>query len=1260
MGPFSIDPESIKRLDPAKLVWLVRRLLVQQATLAGMPRDAISVPSDITTADGGLDARVGESGKISVEISKAAPSGTQYLPEGQSGWQMKSGHTIQIEVQKAPLVKQGRKWVIAPEVKKLLDEGGTYVLVCGGVGTPNKSAWEKAIQDKLAGLGAPDAKVKVCTADDLATWAEQFPSLVIELNGHVLGECLWHQRWGQEANISSIQYVEDEERRILRESIRSALLNPLTDGFSVFRILGHTGVGKTRLVYEALDHDDLRDYVVYLRYAENAGTALITYLADSSSKLAILVVDDCDSGQHIKLSEVVSPHAKKISLITMWPEVKADAEPTERILKPLGNDSAKELVKTVNKALPDDAIRRIITFAEGYPRILANLARDIQEDVVLYSPASLARYGIDEMVNRLLAGRRDPGDVAVQKTKQVLSALSLFERLGWDDEVCGQGQAVCTVLGIDWQEAKHLVAEQINRGLVRKLGRFRAVTPRSLCFHLNDWWWQGHDCTEAKNLIDSLPNRQSKDWFFERMAMMARFEGAKQCASRLLNDEDFFQRELSPFRWEPVRSLYYLARINPVATVAALVREFDGKSIEELKAIDQGRWWIVSALEWAACWKACFFDAARLLFRLAEAENQTYGNNATAIWKMLFSPYLSYTEVPLDERVGFLKKLLDEANQDQQLLVLEGFSGVLLDITARMAIDRDEDAVKPPNEWRPKIWNDLWQPMREALSVLLGLVKGNKGEVSEKAVNIIIGQARDLVSKGLGEDVANAFSELKNVIDNPVKRLLETTVHILNYNDESLSPKAKEKFGLLFEELKGNDFVSKLRRLAGMPAWADDGVEEDWKVREERKNKEIIELAREVIKNPSILDSEINWLFSPEAENASALGIHLAGLDVENKWLEKLWKTLIQQSNPNSGFLRGYVLGLSQRDREACENFLDSVADHPEGRHFLPDLCSWLIFTEKTWQRILRGIDEGWLREKDLYFLGYGPWSSEISQHDFTRFAEGILSRLPGTAQLLVDIASFYLHNKKETESELLQFLEKIVLSDELLGAEKSIRADIYYGWHEIATRLVKADPQKAESIVTFTLKRRLADDSYHGDRYCFKVVAACLEVDPAGSWKAMEEFLTVSIDNSLDSLKISHMFNRNLFSSRTDECSRSLFEYVPRDELFQWCGQQPETRAVLVARSVQLHGKENLDDLARELLIQFGHLDKVSSALSINLYNEGWSGSLVKHYERRLELLNNWLNDGNPNVRRWIEGRIAATKHLIEQETKREEEEFR
>ena len=118
---------------------------------------------------------------------------------------------------------------------------------------------------------------------------------------------------------------------------------------------------------------------------------------------------------------------------------------------------------------------------------------------------------------------------------------------------------------------------------------------------------------------------------------------------------------------------FALAEADPESALKCLKRTVGTWSREERSQFTTGRREVVWALEKMAIWRELFSDAARLLLALAEAENETWSNNASGVFEALFSPgygRVAQTEASPQERFLILKEAIESSSKERQILAL--------------------------------------------------------------------------------------------------------------------------------------------------------------------------------------------------------------------------------------------------------------------------------------------------------------------------------------------------------------------------------------------------------------------------------------------------------------------------------------------------------------------------------------------------------------------------------------------------------------
>src|SRR5207245_1487159 len=139
-------------------------------------------------------------------------------------------------------------------------------------------------------------------------------------------------------------------------------------------------------------------------------------------------------------------------------------------------------------------------------------------------------------------------------------------------------------------------------------------------------------------------------------------------------------------------------------------------SRERLFEFTTGRREVVWALERIVVWRELFERGARVLLRLAEAENETWGNNATGIFRGLFSPgpgAVAPTEASPEERFPILREAFESGNKLQKLLALKAIDAALeSQHFTRMAGAEHQGLRREPHLWQPRTWGEIFDSYR--------------------------------------------------------------------------------------------------------------------------------------------------------------------------------------------------------------------------------------------------------------------------------------------------------------------------------------------------------------------------------------------------------------------------------------------------------------------------------------------------------------------------------------------------------------------
>jgi hypothetical protein len=232
----------------------------------------------------------------------------------------------------------------------------------------------------------------------IATWTQSHPGLAIwvrEKVGRGLQGWRPYESWASSPDGLEDQYLLDEKTRLhcgrndatgmdVLQGINQ-MRDILRNSRSVIRLVGLSGVGKTRLVqsfFDARVGNNALDpnSVLYTELGYDPSAMASDLLA--SRKRAILVVDNCGPELHRRITEVCQRPESRLSAITIEYDVQDD-EPEGTDVFRLEPSSIKLLYKLIARHRPTMTgpdIERVAEFSGGNARVALALARSVERN----------------------------------------------------------------------------------------------------------------------------------------------------------------------------------------------------------------------------------------------------------------------------------------------------------------------------------------------------------------------------------------------------------------------------------------------------------------------------------------------------------------------------------------------------------------------------------------------------------------------------------------------------------------------------------------------------------------------------------------------------------------------------------------------------------------------------------------------------------------------------------------------------------------
>ena len=1164
--------------------------------------------------------------------------------------------------------KSGKNWKqgLTQDAKKkpapvaTVKAGGRFtMLVNQKVGRVDKSEFVSQVAGILAGqLKAADDlsnRVHLFDANDLAAFYAHDalaldPQLrrllqIPQLEG--LYDCdEWASFLERERSLPS--FSPDKPRNDAISELREVLNRPYTDAQRAVAVwvYGPPGVGKSRVVFEALRGDDrIRQRVLA---ASDFGHGKRAVQVSDLPRLSglVLVIDDCPAHEAESLRATFQARAggSTVTLILIGPqdEVLKTTEFGGRILQiqPLADEAARQLVEGelgVGDAVEPGIVERVLGLTEGYPWFAVLLTRAVRSD------PGILPVGADQLraAKLAIAGSPDEyGDAqsweeeALRREKALLAVI-LTESLDWsalDEDI---EQRLGRALGEAWSTIREVAERCWRRGIVRvrQDWRYKYITPNNLARLVASHLLQP-PFSIGKQVRQHLPELKAD--FYRRLE-------ALEVPGALL--ETLAQDELLPFLYkssiEPTRELplQFLAKRQPAAVARFLRRAVEAADIEELTRRTDLRRNIVFALEHISRRKVGFEDAEAALFRLALAENEAYGNNATGVWSSLFLGALSLTHRTFEERLSILFSRVTDGTEEERLVALVGVAKA---VSGELVSPGYTAADQIDGPWPGATVGEIQEGKRKAWRVLSDLTLDELPSVAREARAIAIRNLREGLRWGVGSDIFRALARVVDKwTDQDKAELREQLDETREYEGQLLERDStlREAFESLRRAAQPGDFRSRLLDVVGR--WFPGDAPRDMKQRHEHERQLDEELAGDGLALPDApLAQELAWLDSDKAVRAAFFMQNVGRVDKERVLLKPLVK--LAEGGRARNTLPAYLAGLAQA---ASEAEVDDILRGWRGNaaltlHTL--LIIWRIGpSDERIAWIIEDLKSGSLDPDAVGCLALGSWGRRASIDSIRSLVE-TLAALPSVTPRVTALDLVVERAEGADPSGVTEFepvLERLVVS---LAPERLTQMSAHI-W-ELGCKICLA-----RGLVATALRAAIAaiesPEEYGSDEHGWRVMAEVMRRDAVSAWQEIGALIERREANS--------------YRIALEMQSHGLISLAPPDAVLAWVGSDKH-KSLLAALMCNVHTVP-LNELTRQLIIRFGPDSPAAHELAARSHSTPQAvTSLAGFMKSQLENARQWAQDPDSRVALWAEKLIEDTEKSYDYHSAQEEFEER
>lgn len=1257
LKPFEVSEDEVGQLGPTELVLLIKRLVQADLQLWGVPLAAIHGTLKINMADGGEDIRVEWD-----QPSKTPDIIDHYF----TVFQMKAEKLTDTKLRGEPLEADGKQ--LKPAVSEVLARMGTYIIVTSktNLTTPKRGSKLSRLAEvrgllrstiRSVDARADQARLDVYGPAKIAGWVNVHPMVAVWMK-QVLGVASADfafqtiEDWSKYRDLSN-DLVSWPAFNGQMDAIQALLLKPR----EVIRLLGHAGLGKSRLAFEALragSGDVARSLSPTVAYARKWSPSLIYQVRDfiQNRRRVVLVVDECPAAGHRELSHEVHRTDSLLSMITLDLDFdKPPPEDHEIVIDAAPNESIKEILRSSGAVLPPEDLERATEFCSGFPLIAVLVAAGLKSGAEHF-----ADFQDPENITSKLVWGRGPIDTDLLRC---LRCIALFEAVGVIEPKDTQLKWVAeNLLEMTAGQLEARLEHFFKRRILQRRGYSILVRPRPLAAQLAAAFWRYATNEQRKCLLEGSMSDELKQALCDRLSDLNYLTDARSVAAKLCGPSGPFGSAKALNTDIGARCLRRLAEVAPEDVVATLERAFGALDLKALKeTVGPGRRWLVWTLD-ALSWEPSTFQRTmRLLLRLAAAENETWANNATAEFVQRFRVQLPGTSASLAERLDTLKVLVGEAEDDEIPILISALCKAIDAHAGTRTIGSENHGTRKTYEdYQPKTWDEIFSYARGVLDLLKRVSERSVGAFAMAREAFGSVDASMLISEAMFADF-EALIQVLNPKGEPWGQLLEHLSWQLNYRLSGEEANAgRENVVRLFTSLLPNSLEERIMFFVKNVPYhfrEPDSDEHDF----DQNSRRAAELGTECTHHWSVFEKVVGPLSEGETRQSFAFGrSFLEATDKPFDAIQLATQALEVARNPNQSLLGGMIAALYVRDQDALYPLLTRISKIPSLRRFLP-YFSALNLTSESLNLVVDLMANGDLAPEEARIFGMGGVLQSMPTPEIKRLMNSLVAQGAKGAWVAVDLLSMYLHSDK---SKLLTVSEEVnrALRSAPVVSDKS-RDTMASHHYETLVKALLGDAKYGPALAQFVAERLI--EAARNYRSSSGQLAQRLTQLILGKYP--EITLPMFASNIEQSDGKDRWFFTHILGSPFSFKGKSdgpLFT-LGAATVIAACKSYPKHFAVMVAEMAPLFStrdeRKHWTELGKALLDEFGTRKDVQNALSINISTGGWSGPTSAHLLSFVPPLDELKNHPSRQVRSWARERLKILKAQIEGELRDEEE---
>lgn len=1035
----------------------------------------------------------------------------------------------------------------------------------------------------------------------------------------------------------------------------------------VVRVLGHKGIGKTRLILEAFNPNfssigrALSGSVVYVDLANVDPTLLSTFINSHKELEGILIVDNCNDTWHNALLAPISSGGN-LRLITIFDSIDTFDQNAVVIDRSNQREAVKMIFKNCFGSLSDAEVEHFLKISEGFPEMVPF----IEDAINNKGTASVFQTIPEDFIKNFLFGSAFDSD-----EYQLFKACSIFKTfLFYDDKVEDilrdeekalaklQSEVIRTKL-LDSPISENLFYSfctkfRDKRKLIEKYGLYHSIIPEPIAVNLAADWWDGKPFSFIGSILEDLQKAELLVPLCDRLKLLDQSERAKLLVEKLwgmygpFSQAEVLNTELGS------RLFRSVVEVNPEATSEALDQTFGEANIESLRRFREGRRNIVWALEKLAFRRSTFDVSAKMLARLAAGENEErIGNNATAQFLQLFHIFLPGTEASLEQRIKILEWLfLQNADEFKKLTVNalgrclkgEGFH--------RMGGAEIQGSRGSLDDYIPTNVEiaDYW---RFAVHRLTHIALRDKDAMRNLAMNIIASNIRSMFYHGSGKLIADAVIAVTAGRKMGWPEALEGALNAKRFDRQRLKEDDKYLLDELIELLRPKDMQHRLTITVSKPI-LDFSYQDGHNNYHEISRVSIEKIAKEFADDYSSNKKLLSIVLEGEQRFGFEFGAALvAHVKDPQQLLDDLFEALltIAHDRQNTNVVSGV---LSRLDPEVRSNFIYEIIRHQSLYRQSFSIVRYSGASIEDIFKLFELIDEQRAEIGNFTAFQYGRALDSLGTPSLLRLCDRIKQYGVKGERIALQLLLQYCHSFEDNWQVCKDHIRLIILKNNMLDDEDGFGLDHYLLTVTIE-RLLKEHPEDqnlAETISKHIFELSQSERLGTLDTYVGNLCLFLVNHHFSDFWS---QIATAFEHGGLAYFNLKFLLGAKngdwghpgiLFSG--DEESRNM--------IFDWCIKHrpdgPKRIAYMMPLLTSENNKVAWHPFAERMIDEFGDVEGFLNELSANMGTFGSTNfSSIEYYQELKIMVTELKNHAKSEVRAWAKQQIKYYEQAIKRD---------